>query len=76
VGLIAMFLYGLQGVGILRFLIAKSNAGRGLLRFTTIIIIVMLIIPGINILIILGIPIFGVSETWIHFRKPKRSDES
>ncbi len=49
---------------------------RGLQSFLTVIIVIMFAIPGINILIILGIPILGVSETWIHFRKPKRSDES
>jgi len=76
IGLISMFLYGLQGWGIVRFLLGKSNLPQGMQSFFTVLIVVLLIIPGINILIILGIPIFGVSETWIHFRKPKRSDES
>ncbi len=74
IGLIALFLYGLQGVGIIRSLLARANLGRGLQTFLTVMILFLLIIPGINALVILGIPIFGVSEVWIHYRKPKRSD--
>lgn len=75
-GLIALFLYGLQGTGIIRHLLGRSNATRGLKTFFTVMIVFLIIVPGINVLILLGIPIFGVSEVWIHYRKPKRSDQS
>ena len=76
IGLISLFLYGLQGIGIIRHMLERSNFGRGLQTFITVMIVFLLIVPGLNILILLGIPIFGVSEVWIHYRKPKRSDQT
>jgi hypothetical protein len=76
IGLISLFLYGLQGTGIIRHMLEASNLGRGVQTFLTMMIVFLLVVPGINILIIMGIPIFGVSEVWIHYRKPKRSDQS
>lgn len=74
IGLIALFLYGLQGIGILRHLLGRANLGRGMQTFFIVMIVFLLIVPGINALILLGIPILGVSEVWIHFRKQKRSE--
>lgn len=74
IGLIALFLYGLQGIGILRHLLGRASLGRGMQTFFIVMIVFLLIVPGINALILLGIPILGVSEVWIHFRKPKRSE--
>jgi len=74
-GLIAAFIFGLQGVGILRFFLERSNLSRGLQLFLIVMLVVLLFIPGLNALLIIGIPIFGVSEVWIKYRKPKRSDD-
>ena len=74
-GLIATFLFGLQGAGILKFFLERSNLGRGLQSFIMVLLVVLFFIPGLNALLLFGIPIFGVSEVWIKYRKPKRSDD-
>ena len=72
-GLIFLFLYGLQGMGIIQHLLSRAEMTRGLQLFIIVMIIVVLFIPFLNILLIIGIPIFGVSEIWIKYRQPKRS---
>ena len=73
VGLIFLFLYGLQGMGIIQHFLSRAEMTRGLQLFIIVMIIVVLFIPFLNILLIIGIPIFGVSEIWIKYRQPKRS---
>lgn len=69
VGLIMLFLYGLQGLGIIKFLLARRNVSRGvrfMLGFTAVLLIML---PGVNLVLLLGIPLVGVSELWITYRK-------
>jgi hypothetical protein len=73
VGLIFLFLYGLQGMGIVQHVLSRGDMTRGLQLFIIVMIIVVLFIPFLNILLIIGIPIFGISEIWIKYRQPKRS---
>jgi hypothetical protein len=37
------------------------------------ILMMMLVMPGINYIVIIGLPVLGISETWINLRKPIRS---
>lgn len=68
VGLVVLFLYGLQGLAILRFLFEKHGIPR---------IFWLLLIAGLAVsvragpFVILVIPIFGVSENWIRYRVPR-----
>ncbi len=73
-GLIFLLLYGLQGYAIIRFLLSKSNASRGLRLFAGLGIVFLLFIPGLNLLVMVGIPGFGVSELWIKYRKEERKE--
>lgn len=73
-GLIFLLLYGLQGYAIIRFLLGKSNASRGLRLFAGLGIVFLLFIPGLNLLVMVGIPGFGVSELWIKYRKEERKE--
>lgn len=75
-GLICLFIYGLQGHGILRYLMIKRNFPRGLQMFLNFMVFLLLLLPGINIIIIFGIPVFGVSEVWIKYRQRKGNTDN
>ncbi|MBI9108388.1 MAG: hypothetical protein JEZ04_16700 [Spirochaetales bacterium] len=72
-GLILLFLYGLQGLAILRSLFIRFHVPNGLRLMTEFILIMILVMPGINMIVIIGLPVLGVSETWINLRKSIRS---
>ena len=61
-------LYMVQGMAILAFLVRKRNPGANVSRiFFLAFLLVML--PGVNVVFVLGLPILGVSETWVGYRK-------
>ncbi|MDC7225641.1 MAG: hypothetical protein PQJ61_02625 [Spirochaetales bacterium] len=72
-GLILMFIYGLQGLGIIRSLFGKFNTPHGLRVLVEMILVIILMMPGVNYIVIIGLPVLGISETWINLRKPIRS---
>ncbi len=68
--LILTVLYGCQGVGIIKTLTA--GASRGTRVLVTTLLIMLVFVPGINILVLAGVPLLGVSELWIHYRNKER----
>jgi len=66
IALLCTVLYGMQGVDILRFYIKKVERLRVVILVT---ILLFLFIPGLNILIMVGVPLLGVSEIWIQYRR-------
>ncbi len=72
-GIILMFIYGLQGLGILRSLFIKFKLPQGLRLMTEFILLLMLAMPGVNYVVMIGLPVFGISETWINLRNSIRS---
>ncbi len=71
--LICLFLFGLQGVGIVKHLFARYHVPRGLRLLLSFILIIVTFLPGVNIVVFIGIPGLGVSELWIKYRKLERS---
>jgi hypothetical protein len=67
-GLILLFLYALQGIAIMKFLFRRHGVGTGLRIAVTVASVVILFTPGINLVLIVGVPLLGVSEYWIHYR--------
>ncbi len=67
VGLSLAVVYFLQGISIFMFRMMKKGMK---MRNGTIIVwtMILLILPGINILAMVGIPLIGISEIWIHYR--------
>ncbi|MCX7788642.1 MAG: YybS family protein [Spirochaetes bacterium] len=74
VALLSTVLYGMQGVEILRYFLRKLQRLRAVILFM---IVLFLFIPGLNVLIMFGIPLLGVSELWIQYRRTveERSEE-
>ena len=66
---IIAFIYGLNGIGLLRYLLNRYKvSGRGR-RFIVILSIAVLLLPGVNLVILIGVPVLGVSELWIRYRE-------
>lgn len=70
---IVLFLYGVQGIGIIWSLLDRWEVARGIRIGVGAALAFLLIVPGANLLVVLGVPGLGVAETWIHFRTGERS---
>jgi hypothetical protein len=65
--LVLGLVYFLQGWAIIAFFLARRN--RRLSTGTIVMLVLLLVlVPGINVLFIVGVPLLGVSETWIEYR--------
>lgn len=65
---IMIFLYGLHGIGLIKYHLDKykiPGSGRRLIAISTIVVLLM---PGVNLVVLIGIPVFGISELWIRYR--------
>jgi hypothetical protein len=66
--LVMLFLFGLQGLAILRFLLEK----RGLARFgwplVVAVVLAALVTPRLNAVAAVVLPLFGASENWVRYR--------
>jgi hypothetical protein len=66
--LVMLFLFGLQGLAILRFVLEK----RGLARFgwplVVAIVLAALVTPRLNAVAAVVLPLFGASENWVRYR--------
>jgi len=70
VALLGTVLYGLQGVDILKFILRRMERFRSMVIFA---IILCLFMPGLNIIILIGVPLLGVSDLWIQYDRGERS---
>jgi len=66
--LIMLFLYGLAGLGILRFLLDRLGAPRSMRLAAWLVLGVLALAPGVNAALAVVISGLGVSETWINYR--------
>ena len=66
---IMIFIYGLHGIGLVKYLIARYKVPGNIRRFIAIISFAVLLLPGVNLVILIGVPMLGVSELWIRFRE-------
>jgi hypothetical protein len=73
IGLVLMFIFGLQGMAIVLFLFEKYRVPR-LLWFLLIVgLVILAASPGAGLFIVLAIPVLGISENWIRYRIPRES---
>lgn len=75
VALIALLLYGLVGLGIVRSLLARSSTHPLLRRLASIGLLVLLFVPRVNTIVLIGLPLLGASELWITYRPELRGQE-
>jgi hypothetical protein len=72
--LILLFLYGLSGLGIIRFLLKKTKIRPGMRWMLIAVIIILIMTPKIGFAVLILIPGLGVSEIWLKYRRPERSN--
>ena len=72
--LIFVFLYGISGLGIIRFLLQKLNVRPGLRWLFIIGIIILAMTPRVGIAVLILVPGLGVSEVWLKYRRQERSN--
>ncbi len=73
IGLVLLFLFGLQGMAIVLFLFEKYRIPR-LLWFMFIAgLVILAASPGAGLFIVLAIPLLGISENWIRYRIPREA---
>jgi len=71
--LVMLFIYGLAGLGILRFLLERLGAPRGMRLLTWLVLGALAFAPGVNAALAVLVSGLGVSETWINYRNRERS---
>ncbi|KGE73802.1 hypothetical protein [Spirochaeta lutea] len=63
----AGFIYGVQGLAILWAWLINRRGGLAPKGGLAVLVLVGMIIPGVNLVISLGLPLLGLSETWITY---------
>ncbi|MGA2977516.1 MAG: DUF2232 domain-containing protein [Spirochaetia bacterium] len=71
IGIVLLFLYGLQGMAILWFLFDKYHLPRFLWLLLIVGFAILAASPSVGLFIILAVPLFGISENWIRYRIPR-----
>lgn len=68
IGLAMLFLYGLQGLAILRFHFEKRRLPRILWFVLVVGLAVLAASPRVGLVVVVAVPLFGISENWIRYR--------
>ena len=68
VTLIMLLLYGIKGAGLIKYFLRKKEFARRKQRSIVMLIFLLFLIPGLNLVVLLGIPGLGVSEIWVRYR--------
>jgi hypothetical protein len=72
--LVFLFLFGLAGIGILQHLFRAYQVPRNIRVLFVIVLLVLVLSPRVSFVALLLIPGLGISETWIKYRKLRRSE--
>ncbi len=75
-GFVTLALYAMQGISILLHFAERRKLARGTRMMFAAGLVLGLLIPGLNIVIGLGLPGLGVSEMWVDFHRLKGSEET
>ena len=67
-GMTSLLMYGIQGIGVIRHVLVKRRVSRFIRISLGILFVLMLFWPGANLLVLIGIPGIGISETWVRYR--------
>lgn len=68
IALVFLMVYGTAGISILMYLVAKKGIRLNPLSWV-VFSIILLLIPVINVIMLIVIPVLGISEHWIKYRK-------
>ena len=71
IGLVLLFLYGLQGLAIVRYVFEKHGVPRFLWLLLIVGLAMLCASPRAGLFVMLAVPVFGLSENWIRYRVPR-----
>ena len=66
--LVMLLLYGIKGAGLIKYLFGKYKLAKQKQRAVVMMMFILFLIPGLNLIVLLGIPGLGVSEIWVRYR--------
>jgi hypothetical protein len=66
--LVVLFLFGLQGLAILRFWLEKRGVARFVWPLAVAVVLAALATPRLNAVVAVALPLFGASENWVRYR--------
>ncbi len=75
IGLVLALIYAVQGVGIIRFLMARFGLGRGARIGIGIAAFFVVLIPGLNLVVVFGVPGLGLAELWVNFGRTETNSK-
>jgi hypothetical protein len=67
--LVSGFLYGIQGTGLVQHVLRRRGMSAAGERWVVTVALMLLFIPGINLIVTAGLPLFGLSEVWIDYKR-------
>ena len=62
-------LFAVQGIAIVLHIVRRKGLAISTGRLLTTIFFIALVVPGLNVLVVFVLPLLGVTETWIVYRK-------
>ena len=74
IGLIGLFVFGMQGIGIIQTILDRRAVSRQIRVVISAGMVFMVFWPGVNLVVLIGLPVLGVSELWIHYRKERKEE--
>lgn len=66
--LLVLFLFGLQGLAIVRSWLEKRAIARFVWPLAVVAVLGALVTPRLNVVVAVGLPLFGASENWVRYR--------
>jgi hypothetical protein len=67
--LLGGFFFAVQGMGIIQFLLHRRGVGEYAQRMVLMGALIGMILPGLNIVVSGGLPLVGISEVWIDYKR-------
>ena len=67
--LVGSFLYGVQGIGLIQHLLRRRGLPERGERWVLTVAMLLMFVPGINLLVVVGVPLVGMSEVWVDYKR-------
>lgn len=67
--LVGAFLYGLHGVGLVQHLLVRRGMPVHAERWVVTVALMLLFVPGINVVAMVALPLIGMSEVWVDYKR-------
>lgn len=67
-GMILLFIFALQGVAIMKSLFRQYGVSQFIRTLVVFSAVLILMTPRINLVLIVGVPLLGLSEIWVRYR--------